>query len=103
MKLIYRKGTVEDKDKLQALGVLSYSKHQSGIATENWNQYYYVLLFPNIFSQGVNYQWIKEYGNAGDREFRDIVVDNSGNIYSVGSFQGSVDLGLGPGSHKIKN
>jgi ribosomal protein S18 acetylase RimI-like enzyme len=49
MNLIYRKGTLEDKDKLQALGVLSYSQHQSSMTPENWNKYISFMSNPDTF------------------------------------------------------
>ena len=52
-------------------------------------------------NQGVIYEWAKTYGNSGDGSFRNMEVDNSGNIYSVGSFQGSVDFDPGPGTNNI--
>lgn len=50
MEFKFRKGTLEDKDKLQALGVLSYSQHQSTMTPENWNKYSSFMSNPETYS-----------------------------------------------------
>lgn len=49
MDLIFRKGTLDDKDKLQALGILSYSQHQSSMTLENWNKFSSFMSNPDTF------------------------------------------------------
>ena len=50
MNFIFRKGTLKDKDKLQALGVLSYSQHQSAMKPENWNKYSSFMSNPETYT-----------------------------------------------------
>jgi ribosomal protein S18 acetylase RimI-like enzyme len=50
MTLTFRKGTLKDKDKLQALGVLSYSQHQSAMTPENWNKYRSFMSNPETYT-----------------------------------------------------
>lgn len=60
-----------------------------------------ILICLSISAQDLNYEWAKTYGNSGDGNFKNMVVDKSGNIYSVGSFQGSVDFDPGPGTANV--
>lgn len=60
-----------------------------------------ILVCYSSIAQDLNYEWAKTYGNSGDGSFRNLVVDKSGNIYSVGSFQGSVDFDPGPGTANV--
>ena len=50
MNLIFRKGTIKDKDQLQALGVLAYSQHQSAMTPENWRTYNSFMSNPETFT-----------------------------------------------------
>lgn len=50
MKLSFRKGTIKDKDKLQELGVLSYSQHKHAMTPENWNKYSSFMSNPETFT-----------------------------------------------------
>ncbi len=50
MEFTFRKGTIQDKDKLQALGILSYGQHQHAMTPENWNQYNSLLSNPDTFT-----------------------------------------------------
>ncbi|MBK8968004.1 MAG: GNAT family N-acetyltransferase [Saprospiraceae bacterium] len=50
MNLTFRKGTIEDKDQLQALGVLAYSQHQSAMTPENWRTYNSFMSNPETFT-----------------------------------------------------
>lgn len=50
MELNYRKGNLEDKEKLQALGILSYSQHQHAMTPENWNKYNSFMSNPDTFT-----------------------------------------------------
>lgn len=50
MELTFRKGKLEDKDKLQALGILSYSQHKEAMTPENWNKYNSFMSNPDTFS-----------------------------------------------------
>ncbi|MCB0486673.1 MAG: hypothetical protein KDC47_10795, partial [Flavobacteriaceae bacterium] len=48
--LKFRKGTIKDKDKLQELGVLSYSQHKHAMTPENWNKYSSFMSNPETFT-----------------------------------------------------
>jgi ribosomal protein S18 acetylase RimI-like enzyme len=54
MELNYRKGHIEDKDKLQALGILSYSQHQHAMTLENWHKYNSFMSNPETFTYLMN-------------------------------------------------
>ena len=41
--------------------------------------------------------WVKSFGNISVEKGLDITLDNSGNIYAVGQFTGTVDFDPGPG------
>ncbi|MFK7784195.1 MAG: T9SS type A sorting domain-containing protein [Crocinitomicaceae bacterium] len=70
---------------------------------KRWMNLLCVIMFTSCFAnaQGVIYEWAKTYGNNGDGSFRNMAKDSAGNIYSVGSFQGSVDFDPGPGTTNI--
>jgi len=44
-----------------------------------------------------NFIWAKSFGGPEDDIIRDIVVDKSGNVYSHGSYEDTVDFDPGPG------
>ena len=54
MEFKYRKGTMKDKDKLQELGILSYSQHQQAMTPENWNKYNSFMSNPETFEYLMN-------------------------------------------------
>ena len=54
MKLTFRKGTIDDKDKLQALGILSYSQHQHAMTPDNWDKYSAFIANPDTFTYLMN-------------------------------------------------
>jgi predicted outer membrane repeat protein len=45
----------------------------------------------------VTFGWVKGMGGAGDDEAYAIAVDDAGNVYTSGTFQGTVDFDPGPG------
>lgn len=55
------------------------------------------LLSVNLFSQTPGWAWEKSIGGAGDDVVLSAVSDSLGNIYSCGSFQGTVDFDPGAG------
>ena len=54
MNLKFRNGTIKDKDKLQELGILSYSQHQQAMTPENWNKYSSFMSNPETFTYLMN-------------------------------------------------
>lgn len=50
MEFKYRKGTIKDKDKLQELGILSYSQHKHAMTPENWSRYNSFMSSPETFT-----------------------------------------------------
>ena len=42
------------------------------------------------------YQWAKQIGGAGPEYARGVAADSSGNVFTTGNFQGSVDFDPGP-------
>lgn len=55
------------------------------------------LFSSTIFGQGVQFEWANPVGgNLGDYSLA-VGVDASGNVYSVGTFSGTVDMDSGPG------
>jgi hypothetical protein len=55
----------------------------------------------DVFIQKLNpsgtFVWAKSYGGAFDDEGTGIVTDNSGNVFTIGTFNGTVDFDPGPG------
>jgi len=60
---------------------------------------------PDIFilklNANGNYIWAKRIGGTGLDEAKAIAVDNSGNVYTTGSFTGTVDFDPGPGTENL--
>jgi hypothetical protein len=54
--------------------------------------------FLSKFSEDGDFSWVKVWGGAGHDVTQDIVVDNSGNCFIAGDFDGSVDFDPGPGT-----
>lgn len=65
MEWKYRKGRIEDKDKLRALGILSYGQHQFAMTPENWDQYSSFISNPETFTYLMNTSvcFLCEYNN----------------------------------------
>ena len=47
--------------------------------------------------------WAKSFGNISVEKGLDITLDNSGNIYAVGQFTGTVDFDPGPGVFNLNS
>jgi hypothetical protein len=53
--------------------------------------------------QGQDLVWAQQMGGSGWDQGRGVTVDASGNIYTTGSFQGTVDFDPGPGVFKLSS
>ncbi|MES2679753.1 MAG: SBBP repeat-containing protein [Bacteroidota bacterium] len=59
---------------------------------------FFVSLSYMINAQGLDFEWAKQFGSQGTKTSgRSITSDPWGNVFSVGSFTGSVDFDPGPG------
>ena len=54
-----------------------------------------------IFSQQVNFDWARQIGSLGYDESYSIALDDSGNVYTTGNFQGNVDFDPGVGVYNL--
>src|SRR4030095_92669 len=50
-----------------------------------------------VNGQFINYEWAKGFGGLGKDGACDVIVDSSGNVFTVGFFYGSVDFDPGSG------
>ena len=55
----------------------------------------------NVIAQNPNFLWVKQLGGANHEYGYSIAVDVNGNVYTVGSFQGTVDFDPGPGTYNL--
>ncbi len=58
-------------------------------------------VFFNQFASNGSFQWVKTWGGSANDWGYHLALDGTGNLYAVGSFQGTVDLdpGRGVGNH----
>ncbi|MDJ1185390.1 SBBP repeat-containing protein [Roseofilum casamattae] len=49
-----------------------------------------VISYPGVFDPQKS--WIKSFGSSGSDNGKNINTDSNGNVYTIGSFQGSIDL-----------
>ena len=64
--------------------------------------FYSFLLLPALaLAQPVDFQWAKQIGSNRSDYVIETAIDKAGNIYMVGTFQGTVDMDPGPGSFEI--
>ncbi|MBS4065692.1 MAG: T9SS type A sorting domain-containing protein [Chitinophagaceae bacterium] len=60
------------------------------------------LMVPGaINAQSPTLQWAKKMGSTSNEEGRSVAVDASGNIYTTGTFSGTVDFNPGPGTYNL--
>ena len=50
-----------------------------------------------------NFVWTRSFGGASNTRLNDIDLDNLGDIYTTGSYQGSIDLDPGTGTYSASN
>ncbi|MFC2111335.1 SBBP repeat-containing protein [Bacteroidota bacterium] len=61
-----------------------------------------VLALPQIsFAQNPSFEWAKQMGGTGNDAGESITTDNNGNIYTTGSFYGTVDFDPGSGTTNL--
>jgi hypothetical protein len=60
------------------------------------------LFLININAQTTaNFEWARKTGGTGSDQGRSVAVDASGNVYTAGSFQGTVDFDPGAGTYTL--
>lgn len=64
----------------------------TGAGTNNFTAVLGYDIFVSKFDADLNYSWAKQLGGTGDDKVKSITVDGNGNIYTAGSFGGTIDL-----------
>ncbi len=59
----------------------------------------FLFCLPPMHAQ--NFEWVDYFGKTTSLSIGSIAVDNQGDIYSIGSFKGTVDLDPGPDQYNI--
>ena len=63
----------------------------------------FFLLLCNISLSQVNLDWVKSFGDGGVDIGNSITVDGSGNVYTTGTFEGTVDFDPGAGTYNLSS
>ncbi|MEO8148619.1 MAG: SBBP repeat-containing protein [Bacteroidia bacterium] len=70
--------------------------------------YFTIILISIIFSaveksngQSPNWLWAKSVGGSGNEVNKGVAVDDSGYVYTIGTFEGTVDFDPGPGTFNL--
>ncbi len=58
-------------------------------------------IFISKINHAGNFLWAISLGSTAEARGLKIIIDNSGNIYSAGGFQGTVDFDPGPGTYNL--
>lgn len=58
-------------------------------------------IFISKLDHAGNFLWAISLGSTAEAHGLKIIIDNSGNIYAAGGFQGTVDFDPGPGTHNL--
>lgn len=56
-----------------------------------------VITGGTVFLHAQNFEWAKQMGGTGADNGQSVAVDASGNVYTTGGFEGTVDFDPGPG------
>lgn len=60
--------------------------------------FFCIVATANLWAQSPTFTWVKTMGGNGDDYPTSIAVDDSGNVYTTGYFEGSFDFDPGPGT-----
>ncbi len=61
-----------------------------------------LLIYSSAFSQSPTFEWVASYGASSDLDDgKAIAIDNDKNVYTVGSFDGTVDFDPSIGVHNL--
>ena len=60
-----------------------------------------LFIVTGVNSYGQTFEWAKQIGSSGWDEGTSIAVDNNSNVYTIGSFRGTVDFDPGTGSFNL--
>ncbi len=61
-----------------------------------FTSFLFVIFFNSVLAQNPTFEWAKSIGAINYDYSYDIAIDGSGNIYTTGFFQGTVDFDPGP-------
>lgn len=63
-----------------------------------------LLIFPSfIFGQDVQFQWVNTVGGSSPDYTLAVGIDANGNVYSMGTFAGTVDMDSGPANSNVNS
>lgn len=54
-----------------------------------------ILGYQGVFGQKLNYAWAKKYNSTGWEDPRGVYSDQNGNVFTIGTFAGTIDLDPG--------